>query len=66
MTGFNDMSFADMFDPPLTTVRLPHREMGLIAARMMLDLLSGGRVPTNHVVLPVELIVRGSTAAARG
>ena len=32
VVGFNDMHFADKFAPPLTTVRIPHHEMGRRAA----------------------------------
>ena len=28
VVGFNDMPFVDSFDPPLTTVRIPHHEIG--------------------------------------
>ena len=28
IVGFNDMPFVDQFRPPLTTVRIPHRELG--------------------------------------
>ncbi|MFC9843208.1 hypothetical protein ACFWFF_06495 [Streptomyces sp. NPDC060223] len=28
MVGFNDMQFADEFQPPLTTVHVPHLDLG--------------------------------------
>ena len=39
VVGFNDMPFADRFDPPLTTVRIPHREIGAAAADLLLERL---------------------------
>ena len=65
VVGFNDMPFADKFNPPLTTVRIPHYEMGRRAARLLLGLLEGdGAAPGEDIVLPVELVLRASTAPA--
>ncbi|HEX5617164.1 MAG TPA: LacI family DNA-binding transcriptional regulator [Solirubrobacteraceae bacterium] len=63
VVGFNDMPFADRFAPPLTTVRIPHYEIGVAAAQLLLDLLAGTEDGPAEVVLQPELIVRGSTAA---
>ncbi|HSF26008.1 MAG TPA: LacI family DNA-binding transcriptional regulator [Actinomycetes bacterium] len=59
--GFDDMPFAEDIQPPLTTVRVPHRELGVEAARVLLRAIQGGEQEP-RVVLPVSLIVRGSTA----
>jgi LacI family transcriptional regulator len=64
VVGFNDMPFVDRFAPPLTTVRIPHYEIGVAAAQLLLDMLQAGHDGLTEVVLPAELIVRGSTAAA--
>jgi LacI family transcriptional regulator len=65
VVGFNDMPFAARFAPPLTTVRIPHYEIGVAAAQLLLDILNGERDGPADVVLPVELVVRGSTAPPR-
>ena len=65
VSGYNDMDFVDRIDPPLTTVRIQKREAGARAAAILLDRLADPRHAPEHVVLPVELIVRGSTAPAR-
>src|SRR6267378_842807 len=58
------MPLMDVISPPLTTVRIEHREMGRQAAQLMLEVDS---VPEpRHVVLAPELIVRGSTAPFAG
>jgi LacI family transcriptional regulator len=63
IVGFNDMPFADRFQPPLTTIRIPHYELGAAAADLMLELLQdGGGVP-RAVRLEPTLTVRGSTGA---
>ena len=63
VVGFNDMPFVDRFAPPLTTVRIPHYRIGVAAAELLLELLAGKEDGATEVVLPPELIVRGSTAA---
>jgi LacI family transcriptional regulator len=61
VVGFNDMPFADRFSPPLTTIGIPHYEIGVAAADLLLELLQGGGDGPREVVLPAHLIVRGST-----
>jgi len=66
VVGFNDMPFADRFDPPLTTVRIPHREIGSSAAELLLERLGDGAGEAPQVLLQPTFVVRGSTAAPRG
>ena len=61
VTGFDDISFARIFSPSLTTVRQPTYEMGQLAVRAILE-MRAGHVPPHPVVLPTELVVRDSTA----
>ncbi|MFL5871107.1 MAG: LacI family DNA-binding transcriptional regulator [Solirubrobacterales bacterium] len=63
VVGYNDMPFAGWFDPPLTTVRIPHYEIGARAAELLLEQLRDPEVEPTQVLLEPELIVRGSTAA---
>lgn len=60
--GFDDVPLAELFDPPLTTIRQPALEMGQQAARVLFDLIRGYAPATRTLVLPVDLIVRKSTA----
>ena len=55
--GFDDVPAAALADPPLTTVHQSAFENGRVAARILLD---GG--PPQQAVVPVNLVVRGSTA----
>ncbi|MBP0495523.1 LacI family DNA-binding transcriptional regulator [Pararoseomonas indoligenes] len=64
VTGHNDMPMVDLIEPPLTTVRIPHGEMGRQAAGLLLDRIGHGG-GASDVVLPSALVVRGSTAAPR-
>jgi len=63
VVGYNDMPFVDRFQPPLTTVRVPHYELGATAAELMLEQLGGTDLPPRQLLLPPELVVRGSTVA---
>ena len=68
VTGYNDMPFVDRLSPPLTTVRIQSYESGRHAAAMILKQIETpveARRPSTEV-LPVELVVRGSTGPAKG
>jgi LacI family transcriptional regulator len=65
LVGFNDMPFADRFQPPLTTIGIPHYEMGAAAAELMLEQLQDGDPRPQQVRLTPELVVRSSTASPR-
>ncbi|MFF6843376.1 LacI family DNA-binding transcriptional regulator [Streptomyces tanashiensis] len=64
VVGFDDLPMARHTEPPLTTVRQPMREMGRAAARLLLPGLDGEPIPDEPVVLPTELVVRGSAPGA--
>ncbi|XWN34191.1 MAG: LacI family DNA-binding transcriptional regulator [Devosia sp.] len=59
--GFDDLPIAQFSAPRLTTVRVPAADMGRIAAERLLALVDGKAVEGSHI-LPVDLIVRDSTA----
>lgn len=60
VTGYDDIVFARMFRPALTTIRAPTYELGQQAASMLLDRMQG-RGHGIDIVLQPELIVRDST-----
>jgi LacI family transcriptional regulator len=62
IVGFNDMPFVDRLRPPLTSVRVPQREIGMVAADLLLRQLSDGAPPYGEILLQPTLTVRGSTA----
>jgi LacI family transcriptional regulator len=65
VVGFNDMPFLDKLRPPLTTVGVPHQELGAEAARMLLDCIEEPERHPRSLLLPVSLILRDSTAPPR-
>ncbi len=62
VVGFNDIPQSELFDPPLTTVRVPQEEMGVLAAALLIDQVEGRHIERRRIVLETELEVRGSTA----
>ena len=60
--GFDDIPWAQLMDPPLTTVRQPLAAMGTAAVRLLLERIDDPHRATRRVVMPVELVVRASTA----
>lgn len=60
VVGFDDMQLVADLTPSLTTVRAPFHDVGELAGRIAV-----GEPYTGPVVLPSELIVRGSTGPAR-
>ena len=65
LVGINDIPMVGLIDPPLTTARVPQREMGAIAARILISLLEHEPVRERHVRLEAELVVRRSTGVPR-
>ena len=61
--GFDDMDFARVLDPALTTVALDAEHLGATAFEL-LEARMAGRRTRRRVVLPAELLVRESTGAA--
>lgn len=63
VVGYNDMPFADKLHPALTTVRIPHYQLGVKAGEAILDAI---RIPSKGspvaVRLAPSLVVRESTA----
>ncbi|MBI2189894.1 MAG: substrate-binding domain-containing protein, partial [Acidobacteria bacterium] len=62
VVGVDDVHHARFWDPPLTTVAMPMRDMGEQAVRVLLGILNGGERPAERITLPHTLVVRSSTA----
>lgn len=61
LISFDDFEMADLMHPGVTVIRLPVEEMSRQAAEMLFARLAGDRqAAPRQVVLPVELVVRGS------
>jgi LacI family transcriptional regulator, galactose operon repressor len=65
VTGFDDIPFAALSDPPLTTVHQPHLRIAAEAVRLLTQ-RTAGREPhpdRTRLALPPTLVVRASTGA---
>ena len=58
----DDHPILEHTDPPLTAVRLPMAEMGVLGARMLIDAVGGAPIMHVRTSLPPVLVVRRSTA----
>jgi LacI family transcriptional regulator len=63
--GFDDVKYAGIAAPPLTTVRQPLADMGRTAVNLLIRLLERQSFETMHIELPTRLVVRESTAPPR-
>jgi DNA-binding LacI/PurR family transcriptional regulator len=61
VTGFDDLSIAERLSPPLTTIRQSFHNKGWKAAWLLHRCITGELKSSIRVMLPTELIVRGST-----
>ncbi|MGE5558802.1 MAG: LacI family DNA-binding transcriptional regulator [Bacillota bacterium] len=64
LVGYDDIQAASLISPPLTTVRVPKRELGLAAARLLIDRIENPKKirGIEERLLQPELVIRGSTA----
>jgi DNA-binding LacI/PurR family transcriptional regulator len=64
VVGFDDLPMAAWTSPALTTVHQPIIEKGRLAARLLIQLMKGKAVDSPPP-LGTNLVVRGSTSAAK-
>lgn len=67
LVGAGNIHYGDMLRVPLTTVSWARSEMGQHAARLLIELIQATAPPrpakTQRIILPPELVVRGSSGA---
>jgi LacI family transcriptional regulator len=64
VTGFDDLEAAALAYPPLTTIRQDRTELGTLAAARAIELIEDPEAAPPDTILPVELVVRASSAPA--
>ncbi|MDO4323106.1 MAG: LacI family DNA-binding transcriptional regulator [Lachnospiraceae bacterium] len=60
VVGFDDIDIASFFEPALTTVRQPKRQMGEVAFRKLLAKIKKESIEDIRTVLPYEIVIRDS------
>ncbi len=63
VTGCDDVFLAECIEPPLTTIRVPKKEMGRQAMYMLLSAINEKK--NSVLMLEADLVIRGSTGPAR-
>lgn len=63
VTGFNHMPFVDRFSPSLTTVQIPHDELGVQSAKLLLERIRNPEDPPKTITLKPVMVLGGSTRA---
>ena len=65
VVGFDDIAFAALCEPPLTTVCLPRAELGRRAVEALLETINHPEQLGTEIDIPTHLVTRGSTARSR-
>ena len=64
LIGFDETEWAPLVGPGLSTLAQPTDDLGRLAAQCLLERLQGLVMAPRQILLPAELVVRGSTRAA--
>ena len=62
IVGFGDIPWVGLLNPPLTTIHEPFVELGQKAINLLIDLIERKGICKENIILPVELVIRGSSA----
>jgi LacI family transcriptional regulator len=65
IVGFDDIAFASLSNPPLTTVRLPRADLGRQAVEALLATITNPEQQGVQINIPTHLVVRDSSGPAR-
>jgi DNA-binding LacI/PurR family transcriptional regulator len=65
VVGYDDLPWATSLQPPLTAVAQPARDVGVTAARLLLDRLAEPERPTRRIILDTHLVIRASCGAEK-
>lgn len=66
VVGFDNLEFAELTDPGLTTVHQPAYQMGMRAARILIARIKTPELKPERVILGTELRIRESVAPPAG
>jgi len=65
VVGYDDIPVAAYCEPPLSTIRQPMREVGRVAAELLLEAIENPEAERRMVLLKAELIIRESCGGGR-
>lgn len=64
VAGVNDLPFMGLLSPPLTSLHNAGRTLGQVGAELLMTLIADKDHPVTRVLLPSQVIIRGSTGPA--
>jgi DNA-binding LacI/PurR family transcriptional regulator len=64
VAGFDDVEYATLLSPALTTIRQPCSEIARTAVRILLERIENPDLPPRHILHCSELVVRQSSGTA--
>lgn len=62
VVGFDDIHYAEIMDPPLTTIAQPAEEIGEKSMYKLCKAIEGSKSDVDPVIVPHQLVIRESTA----
>lgn len=65
LVAFDDAVWTTIVRPPLTVILQPVYDLGVVAARRLLDRIAGDDSPPQVKILDTSFVIRGSTAPPR-
>lgn len=60
VVGISNIEASKYLNPPLTTVNIPQREIGEIAANTLLQRINGDKTVPKQIYVPTKLVIRDS------
>jgi DNA-binding LacI/PurR family transcriptional regulator len=63
VASFDDVKYAELLNPPLTTIRQPYQALGRIAVATMLERIQKPDLPPRTILLNATLMIRESCGA---
>jgi DNA-binding LacI/PurR family transcriptional regulator len=65
VTGFDDIPLSSMYEPPISTVRLPIEHIGVAAVDMLAVMIEGGAPSADSAIKPSLVVRRSSDSRAK-
>lgn len=62
--GFDDINFAQVYSPSLTTIRQDRKKIGQIAAQELIKMITSNKKKEQVIKVPTTLVIRNSTQNA--
>jgi LacI family transcriptional regulator len=63
VVGFDDVKYATLVSPPLTTMHQPCRDIAMVAFRTMVERITDPTLPARNLMLTPSLVIRESCGA---